>query len=294
MCGRGAMRCAARRWRAPIGPHARGCARPPSSIGGCWASVPRPRTTVTAPAGCLPTPIPTASPSVAPAANRAIGSPMAAAPISPNTSRCRVSRTSSPPNSTARRARRLGELIFADAPLPAPDPAAVTAALFAGIRTLSLDALPWTDGLRRWCERVAFLRRVAGPAWPDVGDAALLAQLEDWLAPYLLHCSRRSHLAGVDLAAARGGLLTWEQQRERDTLAPTHLAVPSGSRVARDYGNDPPVLAVRLQEMFGARDTPRLAGGKAAVLLHLLSPARRPVQVTQDLVGFWHRSYHDV
>jgi len=194
----------------------------------------------------------------------------------------------------ARRQRRLGELIFADAPLPAPDPAAVTAALLAGIRTLSLDALPWTDGLRRWCERVAFLRRVAGPAWPDVGDAALLAQLEDWLAPYLLHCSRRSHLAGVDLAAALGGLLTWEQQRELDTLAPTHLAVPSGSRVALDYGNDPPVLAVRLQEMFGARDTPRLAGGKAAVLLHLLSPARRPVQVTQDLAGFWQRSYHDV
>src|SRR3569623_1414396 len=128
----------------------------------------------------------------------------------------------------ARRQRRLGELIFADAPLPAPDPAAVTAALLAGIRTHSLDALPWTDGLRRWCERVAFLRRVAGPAWPDVGDAALLAQLEDWLAPYLLHCSRRSHLAGVDLAAALGGLLTWEQQRELDTLAPTHLAVPSG------------------------------------------------------------------
>jgi len=88
--------------------------------------------------------------------------------------------------------------------------------------------------------------------------------------------------------------LTWEQQRELDTLAPTHLAVPSGSRVALDYGNDPPVLAVRLQEMFGARDTPRLAGGKAAVLLHLLSPARRPVQVTQDLAGFWQRSYHDV
>src|SRR3569623_1640172 len=102
----------------------------------------------------------------------------------------------------ARRQRRLGELIFADAPLPAPDPAAVTAALLAGIRPLRLDALPWTDGLRRWCERVAFLRRVAGPAWPAVGDAALLAQLEDWLATYLLPSSRRSHLAGVAHALA--------------------------------------------------------------------------------------------
>src|SRR3569623_1723477 len=181
-----------------------------------------------APACCSRTPTPTASPSAAPAANRAIVWPTAAAPISPNTNRCRVSRTSSPPNSPARRQRRLGELILADAPLPAPDPAAVTAALLAGIRTLGLDALPWTDGLRRWRARVAFLRRVAGPAWPDVGDAALLAQREDWLAPYLRHCSRRSHLAGVDLAAALGGLLTWEQQRELDTLAPTHLAVPSG------------------------------------------------------------------
>lgn len=194
----------------------------------------------------------------------------------------------------ARRQQLFGELVLADAPLPAPAPAAVGAALLAGIRALGLGVLPWTEELERWRRRVLFLRRVLGADWPDVGDAALLASLEDWLAPYLAHCSRRSHLAGVDLAAALHGLLDWERQRRLDEWAPTHLAVPSGSRVRLDYANDPPVLAVRLQEMFGARETPRIAAGRVAVLLHLLSPAGRPVQVTQDLAGFWARGYHEV
>jgi len=90
------------------------------------------------------------------------------------------------------------------------------------------------------------------------------------------------------------GLLPWEQQRQLDVLAPTHLAVPSGSRIPIDYDNDPPVLSVRLQEMFGLKETPRIADGRVALLIHLLSPAYRPVQVTQDLAGFWAGSYHDV
>ncbi len=194
----------------------------------------------------------------------------------------------------ARRQRRLSELILDDAPLPEADSAAVTAALLQGIRQMGIDCLPWNGAMQSWRQRVLFLRRFDGDAWPDVSDTALLATLEDWLAPYLARCSRRAHLANVDLHAALTGLLTWEQRRTLDEWAPTHLTVPSGSRIAIDYDNDPPVLAVRLQEMFGARDTPRLANGKVAVLLHLLSPARRPVQVTQDLAGFWARGYHDV
>ena len=194
----------------------------------------------------------------------------------------------------ARRQRCLGELVLEDAPLPDADPAAIGAAMLQGIRQMGLDCLPWNERLRHWRQRVLFLRRVLGEAWPDVCDAALLATLENWLAPYLLQCSRRAHLAQVDLHAALTGLLSWDQQRALDDLAPTHLTVPSGSRLPLDYGNDPPVLAVRLQEMFGAKDTPRLAGGRVAVLLHLLSPARRPVQVTQDLAGFWAGSYHAV
>lgn len=194
----------------------------------------------------------------------------------------------------ARRQRRYGELILEDAPLSAPDPEAVNAAMLHGIRELGSDSLPWNDDLRRWQQRVLFLRRVLDDTWPAVDDGALFARLEHWLAPYLQRCSRRSHLAQIDLRSALAGLLNWEQQRMLDELAPTHVTVPSGSRIALDYGNDPPILAVRLQEMFGATNTPRLAGGKVAVLLHLLSPAHRPVQVTQDLAGFWARSYHDV
>ena len=194
----------------------------------------------------------------------------------------------------ARRQRRFGELILDDAPLPQPDAAALTAAMITGIRAMGMDVLPWIEDLRRWQQRVLFLRRVVGEDWADVGDDALLARLEEWLAPYLPHATRRSHLARIDLHAALYALLTWDQQRALEQLAPTHITVPSGTRVALDYSQDPPVLAVRLQELFGARDTPRLAGGKVAVLLHLLSPARRPVQVTQDLAGFWTRSYLEV
>lgn len=195
----------------------------------------------------------------------------------------------------ARRLRRLGELVLQDRPLPAPDADAVRAAMLQGIRAMGLDCLPWTAGLRAWCQRVLCLRRHLGEAWPDLSDAALLASLETWLGPFLDGVSRRAHLERVDLAAALHGLLDWPLRQKLDELAPTHVAVPSGSRVPIDYGNpDEPVLAVRLQEMFGLAQTPRIAGGKLALLIHLLSPARRPVQVTRDLAGFWATGYRDV
>ena len=194
----------------------------------------------------------------------------------------------------ARRRRRLGELVLDDKPLADPDGAAVIAALLQGIRQLGLAALPWADGQRGWRERVAFLRRIDPQTWPDVSDEALLAGLEEWLAPHLTGMSRRAHLARLDLQAGLDGLLGWENRRALDELAPTHLTVPTGSRIRVDYGPETPVLAVRLQEMFGCATTPTVSGGRVPVLLHLLSPAQRPLQVTRDLAGFWASSYHAV
>jgi ATP-dependent helicase HrpB len=131
--------------------------------------------------------------------------------------------------------------------------------------------------------------------WPDVSDAALLPGLEHWLGPYLAGMSRLSHLRGLDPAAALRALLDWPQQQRLDALAPTHITVPSGSSLRIDY-SDPqaPVLAVRIQEIFGLTETPRIGGGRVPLTLHLLSPARRPVQVTRDLGGFWSRTYAEV
>lgn len=195
----------------------------------------------------------------------------------------------------ARRRRRLGAVALEDKPLAAPDPAKVSAAMLDGVRQLGLGALPWSDDLVRWRQRVAFLRLQAETDWPDLSDAALTNALADWLAPFLAGISRRDHLARIDLAAALKALVPWDRQRELDRLAPTHVEVPSGSRVPIDYGNPAePTLSVRLQEMFGLSDTPRIAGGKVPLTVHLLSPARRPVQVTRDLASFWASGYRAV
>ncbi|MFZ5781420.1 MAG: ATP-dependent helicase HrpB [Pseudomonadota bacterium] len=194
----------------------------------------------------------------------------------------------------ARQRRRLGALLLEDKPLARPDAGKLRAAMMEGIRRLGFGALPWSDDLARWRERVAFLRRL-DESWPDLSDAALLATLESWLAPYLDGVSRRSHLQNIPLAEALKAMVPWDRQRELDRLAPTHVEVPSGSRVPIDYG-DPaePTLSVRLQEMFGLVDTPRIAGGRVPLTIHLLSPARRPVQVTRDLASFWGNGYRAV
>ncbi len=195
----------------------------------------------------------------------------------------------------ARRRRKLGELILKDEALPRPDPAAVTAALLEGIRDMGLDCLPWGEGAEALRARIAFLRRVEGEAWPDLSDQALLADLGSWLGPWLEGLSRRSHLARLDMAAVLDSLLPWELRKRLDAEAPTHVTVPSGSRVPIRYGEgEVPVLAVRLQEMFGLADTPTVAGGRVKLMLHLLSPARRPVQVTRDLASFWANAYKQV
>jgi ATP-dependent helicase HrpB len=121
-----------------------------------------------------------------------------------------------------------------------------------------------------------------------------MSSLDDCLSPYLHGMTRLAHLKRLDMRAVLLAQLPWVKQKQLDELAPTHLTVPSGTRVRIDYSHETPVLAVRLQEMFGLSDTPRVAGGRVAVLLHLLSPARRPVQITQDLAAFWLGSYHQV
>jgi ATP-dependent helicase HrpB len=143
-------------------------------------------------------------------------------------------------------------------------------------------------------ERIAFLGH-AGVRVPEVSDAALEAGLAGWLAPHLAGMRRLDEVQRLDLAAVLEAMLDWEQRRELERLAPTHLEVPSGSRIALDYA-DPaaPVLAVRLQEVFGWSETPRIAEGRVPLTLHLLSPAHRPVQVTRDLASFWREGYFAV
>lgn len=195
----------------------------------------------------------------------------------------------------ARRERHIGGLVLDEQPLPRPDPAALAAALIEGVRALGAQVLPWDRTTRQWQARVQFLRRLDPGQWPDAGDAALLAGADAWLAPRLAGMSRRDDLRRLNLRAALAALLDARQQRLLEELAPAHLVVPSGSRIALDYAaGELPVLAVRLQELFGLRETPRIAAGRVAVQVQILSPAQRPVQVTQDLAGFWAGSYAEV
>jgi ATP-dependent helicase HrpB len=194
----------------------------------------------------------------------------------------------------ARRREFLGSIVLSEAILPRPDPGRVAQALMEGVRREGLHVLPWNDGATRIRQRITFIRSL-DPAWPDVSDRALAESLEEWLGSRVAGVSRLDDLAGADLAAALLERLSWEQRTALERLAPTHVTVPSGSRIQVDY-HDPerPVLAVRLQEMYGLRETPCVGGGAVPLTLHLLSPAGRPVQVTRDLAGFWQTTYFDV
>jgi ATP-dependent helicase HrpB len=195
----------------------------------------------------------------------------------------------------ARRTVRLGALTLEEAALRDVDPERVARVLLAQVRAAGLEALPWSDDARRLRERLAFARVWDGGAWPDVGDDALLETVDDWLLPALLGLRRWDELRRLDLGELLLARLDWSQRTALDQIAPTHVTVPSGSRIRVDYA-DPqaPVLAVRLQELFGLQETPRVGQGRAPLVLHLLSPAHRPVQVTRDLAGFWRSSYFDV
>jgi ATP-dependent helicase HrpB len=194
----------------------------------------------------------------------------------------------------ARRRERLGAIILRDAPLRDPDPGAVARALVAGLVRDGVAALPWSEGARAQQRRLLFLHH-HDASFPDVSDEALAASILEWLPERVIGMRRREDLQRLDVGDVLLSMLSWEQRRALDELAPTHFTVPSGSRLPIDY-SDPrsPVLAVRLQEMFGLADTPRITRGRVPLTLHLLSPAHRPVQVTQDLAGFWQRSYFEV
>ncbi len=192
---------------------------------------------------------------------------------------------------SARRQRKLWNLVITDSPIQKPDSAKVIAAFISGIRQAGLSVLPWDKVTENLRARINFLHRI-GENLPELSDKWLTGNLEEWLAPYLNGMTRLEQLKRLDLKTILMGMLKWEQQQALEKLAPTHITVPSGSRVPIDYlSGDKPVLAVRLQEMFGLDRTPAIANGKASLVLHLLSPAGRPMQVTEDLAGFWANSY---
>jgi ATP-dependent helicase HrpB len=195
----------------------------------------------------------------------------------------------------ARRVERLGAVELAVRPLADADAALVRAALLEGLRREGLGLLRWPAGATVLRQRLAFVHGRLGGPWPDVGDEALLARVEEWLEPELSRARRRADLARIDAGQALTRLLPWASgdAARLGELAPERITVPSGSAVRIDY-SDPerPVLAVKLQEMFGLQETPRVAG--VPLLVHLLSPAGRPAAVTADLASFWRDGYHGV
>jgi ATP-dependent helicase HrpB len=194
----------------------------------------------------------------------------------------------------ARRRRRLGAIVLEDHPLAQPNPADVTNAMLEGIRKEGVDRLPWSDAARRLRARLAFVHYLQ-PDWPDQSDEGLARELATWLGPSLHGLRRWQDLERLDLGALLLARLPWDQRAALESWAPAEIVVPSGSRIPVDY-SDPaaPVLAVRLQELFGLAQTPRVGRDQVPMTLHLLSPARRPVQVTRDLAGFWRTTYFEV
>lgn len=194
----------------------------------------------------------------------------------------------------ARRVERLGAVELAARALKSPEPALVREALLDGLRREGLGLLRWSPHARELRQRLAFLHREVGRGWPDVSDEALAGHPDAWLEPELSRARRRADLARIDAGQALDRLLPWAtgEAARLDELAPERYEVPSGSRIRLDYGGAQPVLAVKLQEMFGLAETPAVAG--VPVLVHLLSPAGRPAAVTADLASFWREGYRSV
>lgn len=195
---------------------------------------------------------------------------------------------------TARRVERLGAVELSARPLRNPDAALVRQALLEGLRREGLGLLHWTPDARGLRERLAFLHRVSGPPWPGMSDGELLEAAGEWLDPELSRARRRTDLGRIQAGQALRRLLPWAtgDAARLDELAPERIEVPSGSRIRVDYSGEQPVLAVKLQELFGLRETPAVAG--VPVLVHLLSPAGRPAAVTADLASFWREGYRAV
>ncbi|MFC0215659.1 ATP-dependent helicase HrpB [Paenibacillus chartarius] len=195
----------------------------------------------------------------------------------------------------ARIKRKLGVLTLKEAIWDKPPEDELRAALLSGIRSAGLTILPWSKASEQLKERIGFLHRNDPDSWPDMSEEGLLAALDDWLGPHVGGMRGRSDLQRLSMTAVLEAGLSWEQRSRLEREAPTHITVPSGSRIPVDYGDpEQPTLAVRLQEVFGWTETPRIAGGRVPLTLHLLSPAQRPVQVTKDLASFWRSTYFEV
>ncbi|EJL40292.1 ATP-dependent helicase HrpB [Brevibacillus sp. CF112] len=193
----------------------------------------------------------------------------------------------------ARTRKKLGAFVLQEVAAEA-EADEVLQALLAGIRTEGLELLPWSRHARQLRERLQFMSGIV-PGWPRADDEALLDTLEEWLAPHVYGMRKKDELQQLSMSMVLEGMLSWEERQQLDEYAPTHITVPSGSKIAVDY-SDPaaPCLFVRLQELFGWQDTPRIGRGKVPLTLHLLSPAQRPVQVTRDLASFWQQAYFEV
>jgi ATP-dependent helicase HrpB len=197
---------------------------------------------------------------------------------------------------SAKMQRRLGALVLDEKPIPDADAELVAAAMTEGVGMLGLSALPWREGTGLLRRRLMMMRRVEPESgWPDLSDEALAASMHTWLKPYLQGKTRRQHLAEIDLNHAVRSLVAPALMRRLDELLPERVKVPSGSSIAIDYESDEnPVLRVKLQELFGATSLPRLAHGRLPLRIELLSPAGRPVAITQDLASFWANGYIEV
>ncbi|MCK1754397.1 ATP-dependent helicase HrpB [Bradyrhizobium sp. 137] len=195
----------------------------------------------------------------------------------------------------ARRKRALHAITLSEATL-AVSPSEETARIFAdGLIAAGLDRLPWSKAAKQWRDRVMFLRKAEGESWPDLSDDGLVARRDEWLVPALYDKTALKDVSAGDLSDALMALLPWDMRTRLDREAPTHFEAPTGSMLAIDYeAEQGPTIAVRLQELFGLKTHPSIAAGKVPLVLELLSPAQRPVQVTRDLPGFWRGSYNAV
>jgi len=195
----------------------------------------------------------------------------------------------------SRRVTRFGSIELSESALNGASEK-IREGMLTGIRQMGLESLPWNDEALSIKRRSEWLRKglFVGDEWIDLSDEHLLRTAEEWLGPFLGGITKRTQLQKLDMVSIIRSIFSFQQMKELERLAPTHLTVPTGSRIALDYSGDIPILPVRLGEMFGETETPTVAGGKVKVLLHLLSPARRPVAVTQDLPSFWKNAYVEV
>jgi ATP-dependent helicase HrpB len=191
-----------------------------------------------------------------------------------------------------RASERLGAITLSGRPFAVTPGPEASRQLADGIVRLGLDRLPWTNSLQQWRDRVMFLRRAGGDTWPDFSDTGLAASAADWLVPLLSNKTTLGSVSADELTGVMLGLLPWNLRQKLELEAPTHFTAPSGSAVPIDYAaEEGPKLAIRVQELFGFDRHPSVAGGKVPLLVELLSPAHRPVQVTRNLPGFWRGSY---